>query len=83
MVKKKESERSSQNSEGNKHEKNESNEEEPNFSDPEGFVDNISDEGSLCTFYFLSSCTLEWHMVSHKGKYSVVSVRGFRVRSQT
>jgi hypothetical protein len=27
--------------------KSESNDEEPNFSDPEGFVDNISDEGNL------------------------------------
>ena len=45
MAKKKDSDKSSQNSEGNKHDKNEINDEEPNFSDPEGYGDNISDEG--------------------------------------
>jgi translation initiation factor 3 subunit B len=51
MAKKKDIDKAPQNSEGNKPEKNESNDEEPNFSDPEGFVDNISDEGNLYTFY--------------------------------
>jgi hypothetical protein len=46
MGKKKESEKTSPNSEGNKQDKNESNDEEQNFSDPEGFVDGISDEGN-------------------------------------
>jgi translation initiation factor 3 subunit B len=47
MARKKDREKSPQNSEGNKQDKNETNDEEPNFSDPEGFVDNISDEGNL------------------------------------
>jgi hypothetical protein len=47
MARKKDSEKSVQNSEGNKQDKSESNDEEPNFSDPEGFADNISDEGNL------------------------------------
>jgi translation initiation factor 3 subunit B len=47
MARKKDAEKNSQNSEGNKQDKSESNDEEPNFSDPEGFVDNISDEGKL------------------------------------
>lgn len=50
MAKKKDGDKSSQNSEGNKQEKNEFTDEEPNFSDPEGFVDNIPDEGR--TFIF-------------------------------
>ena len=49
MAKKKETEKGAQNSEGNKHDKSENNDDEPNFSDPEGYVDNISDEGNLCT----------------------------------
>ncbi|KDR10090.1 eukaryotic translation initiation factor 3 subunit B [Zootermopsis nevadensis] len=47
MAKKKESEKSSPNNELNKQDKNENNDEEPNFSDAEGFVDNISDEELL------------------------------------
>jgi hypothetical protein len=50
MAKKKESEKTSPNSEGTKQDKNENNDEEPNFSDPEGFVDDISDEGNLFCF---------------------------------
>jgi hypothetical protein len=52
MAKKKEVEKSAQSSEGNKHDKCENNDDEPNFSDPEGFGDNISDEGNLCTLCF-------------------------------
>jgi hypothetical protein len=49
MAKKKDFEKSLHNSEGNKQDKCESNDEEPNFSDPEGYVDSISDEGNLRT----------------------------------
>jgi hypothetical protein len=49
MAKKKEAEKSSQSSEVNKQDKNENNDDEPNFSDHEGFVENISDEGNFCT----------------------------------
>jgi translation initiation factor 3 subunit B len=49
MAKKKDSEKGSHNNDGSKQDKSESNDEEPNFSDPEGFVDNLSDEGNLCT----------------------------------
>ena len=49
MAKKKEAEKSAQSSEVNKQDKSENNDDEPNFSDPEGFVDNIADEGNLCT----------------------------------
>jgi hypothetical protein len=48
MAKKKEAERSAQSCEVNKQDKSENNDDEPNFSDHEGFVDNISDEGNLC-----------------------------------
>nr|CAD7404298.1 unnamed protein product [Timema cristinae] len=48
MAKKKDSEKASQNSDSNKQEKNETNDDdEPNFSDPEGFVDSITDEELL------------------------------------
>ncbi|PSN32301.1 Eukaryotic translation initiation factor 3 subunit B [Blattella germanica] len=47
MAKKKDSDKASQNSEGNKHDKNETNDEDPNFSDPEEFSENISDEELL------------------------------------
>lgn len=49
MAKKKEVEKSAQSSEVTKQDKSENNDDEPNFSDHEGFVDNISDEGNLCT----------------------------------
>lgn len=46
MAKKKDAEKAAQNDENNKQEKTEgAEEEEPNFSDPEDYVDNISDEG--------------------------------------
>ncbi|XP_067006456.1 eukaryotic translation initiation factor 3 subunit B [Anabrus simplex] len=48
MAKKKDADKSAQNTDGNKQEKNGTNEdEEPNFDDPEGYVDNISDEDLL------------------------------------
>lgn len=34
-------------------------EEEPNFSDPEGFVDDITEEGDICSYFP--------HPVSHSG----------------
>jgi hypothetical protein len=64
MAKKKEAEKSAQNSEVNKHDKSENNDDEPNFSDQEGFVDNISDEGNLCTRCFQSGLVGGLHMVS-------------------
>nr|CAD7606883.1 unnamed protein product [Timema genevievae] len=48
MAKKKDSDKASQNSDSNKQEKNETNDDdEPNFSDPEGYVDSITDEELL------------------------------------
>ncbi|XP_069695662.1 eukaryotic translation initiation factor 3 subunit B [Periplaneta americana] len=47
MARKKDSDKSSQGSEGTKQDKIENNDEEPNFSDPEGFGDNITDEELL------------------------------------
>jgi translation initiation factor 3 subunit B len=47
MAKKKEADKSAQSSEVNKQDKSENNDDEPNFSDHEGFVDNISDEELL------------------------------------
>ena len=46
---KKEEDKSAQSSEVNKQDKSENNDDETNFSDQEGFVDSISDEGNLCT----------------------------------
>lgn len=52
MVKKKEADKSAQNEENNRSNNIENGEnDEPNFSDPEGFVDDVTDEG---TFYFLA-----------------------------
>lgn len=46
MAKKKDAEKAAQNDENIKQEKSEGTEdEEPNFSDPEDYVDNITDEG--------------------------------------
>lgn len=46
MAKKKVEEKSNQNDDNTKNEGDVSaNEEEPNFSDPEGYVDDVSDEG--------------------------------------
>lgn len=48
MGKKKEGEKPSQNTDNNKAEKAEiSDDEEPNFSDPEGFEDDVSDDGKF------------------------------------
>jgi len=64
MAKKKESEKSAQSSEVNKQDKSENNDDEPNFSDLEGFVDNVSDEGNLCTRRFQSGLVAGLHMAS-------------------
>lgn len=56
MAKKKFDDKNNQNGEVTKHDDGSSNDEEPNFSDPEGFVDDIPDEGMVgaCfTLYFL------------------------------
>jgi len=63
MAKKKEAERSAQSNEVNKQDKSENNDDEPNFSDHEGFVENISDEGNLCTRCFQSGLVAGLHMV--------------------
>lgn len=48
MAKKKDADKSAQNSDQNKSQKSEVNEnEEPNFDDPEGYEDKISDEGKF------------------------------------
>ena len=64
MAKKKEADKSAQSSEVNKQDKSENNDDEPNFSDHEGFVDNISDEGKLRTWCFQSGLVVGLHMVS-------------------
>lgn len=76
MVKKKDSEKSSQNEENNRSNNIENGEnDEPNFSDPEGFVDDITDDGM---FYFLTRFR-SWFFVhmaacrvsSHAGHYYI------------
>lgn len=52
MVKKKDAEKSAQNEENNRSNNIENGEnDEPNFSDPEGYVDDVTDEGM---FYILA-----------------------------
>lgn len=53
MAKKKSEDKNNHNGDGSKKDDASNYDEEPNFSDPEGFVDDISDEGNLT---FTSPC---------------------------
>lgn len=57
MAKKKSEDKNNHNGDGSKKDDASNYDEEPSFSDPEGFVDDISDEGNLA---FASPCVCLW-----------------------
>lgn len=55
MAKKKVDDRSSQNSDSTRNDGDlSSNDDEPNFSDPEGFIDDITDEGKVSKLFIIT-----------------------------